>query len=79
MTHPDNLRFPEPIRIHPTMPYMVYVASHLGDWAIEPGSPRVLRYRFFVHDGTVRPEQAERVWRDFAEPPVARVEAALAR
>jgi hypothetical protein len=74
MTHPDNLRFPEPVRIHPTMPYMVYTPAHLGDWSIEPGHTHSVRYRYYVHDGDLDPETAERLWRDFAEPPVVRVE-----
>jgi hypothetical protein len=51
MTHPSNFRFPEPLRIHPTMPYMVYTPSFLGPWEIAPSSPRHSRYRFVVHDG----------------------------
>jgi hypothetical protein len=69
LTHPANFRFPEPVRIHPTMPYMCFTASQVGDWRIEPGKELVLRYRFVVHDGTVKPDRANRLWRDFAEPP----------
>jgi hypothetical protein len=69
MTHPENFRFPEPIRIHPSMPYMVYTPAHLGDWAIKPGENHVTRYRFLVHDGRLRTEDAERLWQDFAGPP----------
>jgi hypothetical protein len=29
--------------------------------------------RWFVHDGELRVEEAERSWRDFAEPPDVRV------
>jgi len=71
MTHPDNFRFPEPLRIHPTMPYMVYTPSFLGDWEIVPGRPHVSRYRFIIHDGELPPERIERAWRDFAHPLVA--------
>ncbi len=67
-THPQNFRYPEPLRIHPTMPYMVYAPSFLGDWEITPGKPHVSRYRFAAHDGDLtkevadgcRPEQAQR-------------------
>ncbi|MBI1916306.1 MAG: PmoA family protein [Planctomycetes bacterium] len=72
LTHPANFRFPEPLRIHPSMPYMVYTPSHLGDWEIRPGKAHVARYRFVVHDGPVVPAEVERLWRDFAEPPVVR-------
>ncbi len=71
MTHPSNFRFPEPLRIHPTMPYMVYTPSVLGDWEIEPGQPHHAQYRFVVHDGELSTETLERLWRDFAEPLVA--------
>ncbi len=51
LTHPKNFRAPEPLRIHPTMPYMVFSPSHLGDWEITPGTPHVSRYQFVIHDG----------------------------
>src|SRR5262249_17011626 len=72
LTHPANFRFPEPLRIHPSMPYMVYTPSHLGDWEITPEKAHVTRYRLVVHDGPVVPAEVERLWRDFAELPVVR-------
>src|SRR4029453_15434182 len=72
LTHPTNFRFPEPLRIHPTMPYMVYTPSFLGDWEIRPGTLHESRYRFLIHDGDLPAETAERLWRDYAEPLVAR-------
>lgn len=71
MTHPDNFRAPEPLRIHPTMPYMVYSPSHLGDWEITPATPHVSRYRFVFHDGDLPAATANRLWLDFADPLVA--------
>jgi len=71
MTHPTNFRFPEPLRIHPTMPYMVYTPSFLGAWEIRPGTTHQSRYRFVIHDGDLPAESLERLWRDFAEPLVA--------
>jgi hypothetical protein len=69
LAHAANFRHPEPLRIHPTMPYMVFTPSHLGPWRIEPGRPHVSRYRFVVHDGEAEPAELDRLWRDFAEPP----------
>lgn len=69
MTHPTNFRFPEPLRIHPTMPYMVYTPAQLGDWEITVGQPHVARYRFVAHDGPISNEQLDRLWQDFADPP----------
>lgn len=69
LTHPENFRFPEPLRIHPTMPYMVFTPARLGPWRIEPGRPHVSRYRFVVHDGEPEPAVIDRLWHDFAAPP----------
>ncbi len=68
LTHPANFRFPEPLRIHPTMPYMVYTPSYLGAWEIAPGAVHESCYRFIVHDGELPVETIERLWQDFAEP-----------
>lgn len=70
LSHPTNFRFPEPVRIHPSMPYMVFTPSALGDWGIEPGKPNVSRYRFLVHDGQAHPS-TETVWQNYAHPPTA--------
>jgi hypothetical protein len=72
LTHPDNMRYPEPLRIHPTMPYMVYAPSHLGDWEIRPGSVHVSRYRFVVHDGEISADILNRVAVDFSQPLLAK-------
>ena len=72
MTHPNNFRFPEPLRIHPTMPYMVYTPSFLGDWEIRPDTPYESRYRFVIHDGELSVEVVERLWHDYAEPLIAK-------
>jgi hypothetical protein len=74
LTHPRNFRFPEPLRIHPTMPYMVYTPSFLGDWEISPGTIHRASYRFVIHDGDLSADRLENIWRDYAEPLVATVE-----
>lgn len=71
LTHPGNFRSPEPLRIHPTMPYMVYTPSQLGDWEITPGQPHVSRYRFVAHDGDLDLARTERIWLNFVDPLVA--------
>lgn len=73
MGHPQNFRFPEPMRLHPTEPFFCFAPSQAGDWAIEPGKDYVFRYRFYVHDGPVKPEDANRMWADFGEPPVVKI------
>lgn len=68
LSHPKNFRAPEPLRIHPTMPYMVYSPSFLGNWEIKPGTPHVSRYQFIVHDGNLPATTINQLWQNFAEP-----------
>jgi hypothetical protein len=69
LCHPDNFRFPQPVRLHPHEPFFCFAPSQLGDWRIEPGKPYVARYRFVVADGRPDPNEIERLWHDYAEPP----------
>jgi hypothetical protein len=69
---PTNFRFPQPVRLHPNKPYFVFAPMVLGEFAIEPGSHYVSRYRLVVHDGPPDVPVIERAWRDYAEPPVVR-------
>ena len=73
LDHPANFRFPQPVRLHPTMPYFCFAPSVPAAFTIEPGKPYVSRYRFVVHDGTPDAKVAERLWHDYAEPPNTRV------
>ncbi len=72
MDHPDNFRFPQPVRLHPTMPYFCFTPASLGSFSIEPGQPYISRYRFCVHDGPLDQALADRLWRDFTDPPQVR-------
>lgn len=69
LSHPDNYRSPQPVRIHPDIPYFVYAPMQLGDMVIEPGSPYVMRYRYITLDGEPDPEELDRLWNDYAYPP----------
>jgi hypothetical protein len=74
LCHPDNFRFPQPVRIHPTEPFFCYAPSQLGDWRIEPGKPYVAKYRFVVTDGMPDAKEMERMWKEYAEPVKAKAE-----
>jgi len=80
MSHPDNFRHPEPMRIWPEFENNVFfnwAPSQLGDWVMEPGKDYIFRYRLYVHEGKVNVADSERLWQDFAHPPEAKVEPAL--
>ncbi len=70
--HPDNFRAPQPVRLHPKMPYYCFAPLILGDFQIEPGKPYVSKYRYYVHDGKLNVDEAERIWADYAKPPAAK-------
>ena len=72
--HPQNYRAPQPMRIHPDEPFFNFAPSQAGDWAIEPGRRYETRYRYVVYDGEPDPEMIERLWNDYAHPPVVTVE-----
>ena len=77
MSHPDNFRHPEPMRIWPEFENQVFfnwAPSQLGDWVVEPGKDYIFRYRLYVHEGKVNVADSERLWQDFAEPPEVKVE-----
>lgn len=69
LSHPDNFRHPEPVRIHPREPYFVWTPSQLGEWTIAPGDVHRVRYRYVVHDGLPDTTGLDRLWMDFASPP----------
>lgn len=71
--HPGNVHAPQPQRIHPTEPFLCLAPQQAGDMALAPGKPLVSRYRFVTFDGEPDAALMERLWRDYAEPPVARL------
>jgi hypothetical protein len=73
LDHPGNFRFPQPVRLHPTMPYFCFTPAAEDSFAIIPGTPFISRYRFFVHDGKLDADLAGRLWRDYSRPPEVRV------
>ena len=70
LSHPDNFRHPESMRIHPTEPFFNWAPSQQGDWSISPDAPFIATYRFVVMDGAPDAELFDRLWQDFATPPL---------
>lgn len=69
MGHPANFRHPQPVRIHPEIPYFNFAPSQSGDIIIEPGSVYTSNYRFITYDGEPDSDQLNRLWNDYAYPP----------
>lgn len=73
LMHPDNFRFPQPLRLNPKNPQLCVAPSADGDWSIEPGRPYVSRYRLVISDGKPDAKELERLWVDYAEPPMVQI------
>lgn len=69
LDHPDNVRAPQPQRIHPTEPFLNIAPQQAGDVEITPEKPLTLRYRFVVADGAPDKAELDRLWNDYAHPP----------
>ncbi len=69
LSHPENFRHPEPMRIHPTEPFFNFAPQQAGDMVIKPGTKYVWRYRFVIHDGPPDRAALDRIWNDYAHPP----------
>jgi hypothetical protein len=75
LCHPDNFRAPQPMRIHPSEPFFNFAPQQAGDMEIKPGEKYISRYRFVIHDGPPDKAELDRLWNDYAHPPVVKVEA----
>ena len=65
---PRNERSPQPLRIHPEMPYFSFAPVRLGEMRIEPGQPYHSRFRFLVYDGHMKEAAVSGHWNDFRDP-----------
>lgn len=72
--HPENFRAPQPIRVHPDMPFLSVAPTQLGDITISPGSPYVARYRFVITDGAPNSADCEALWNGYAHAAVPKLE-----
>src|SRR5262249_36116319 len=71
--HPENFRFPQPVRLHPNKPYFCFAPMVVDAFEIAPGRPYRSRYRFVVHDGPADHNTLERLWNDYSRPPQIRI------
>lgn len=76
MTNPSNFNFPEQLRIWPVGAnngvenvYINFNPAQDRDFKLQPGRSYTLKYRMFVYDGTIEPEEADLYWKNYANPP----------
>ncbi|GGC16303.1 hypothetical protein GCM10011386_05140 [Parapedobacter defluvii] len=73
LSHPDNYNFPEPVRVWPEDAnggrgdqFFNFSPTKNKDWVLQSGKTYSLRYRLIIFDGTLSPEDAERMWKSFS-------------
>ncbi|HHJ09847.1 MAG TPA: hypothetical protein ENK25_03035 [Bacteroidetes bacterium] len=81
MDHPENRDFPEPMRVWPGNAnngrgdlFFEFCPIRHKSWTIKKGKEYTLKYRMFIFHGKISREEAERLWNDFAHPPVVETE-----
>jgi hypothetical protein len=74
LSHPENFRSPQPLRLHPKEPFLCFAPSQVDDWKIEPGKPYVSKYRFIVSDGPPDKHVLDQLWQAYANPPKVVIE-----
>ena len=67
LSHPENFRAPQPLRIHPTEPFVCFAPQQAGDMEIKPGETYVSRYRFVIADGKPAAADADAWWKEYTE------------
>jgi hypothetical protein len=78
-SHPANREHPEPMRVWPENQnqhgdvYFEFCPIRYKDWVLNPGKVYTLKYRMLVYDGKVDKAVSERIWTDFAYPPVVTI------
>ena len=73
LCHPDNVRAPQPARLHPSMPYFSYSPVVLGEMKLSPGETYVTRLRFVAADGQPQAARIDQLFEDYARPPVVKI------
>lgn len=68
LSHPQNFRAPQPLRLHPTEPFVCFAPQQAGAMEIKPGTPYVSRYRLVIADGQPPAAEIQQWWDAFAKP-----------
>jgi hypothetical protein len=80
MSHPQNRNAPEPLRIWDEQAnngrgdaFINFAPTKNRDWELFPNERYRLQYRILSFEGDMTAAEADRLWNDFAYPPVATV------
>ncbi len=71
---PQNIRYPQAIRVHPTMPYWGYAPVADGPMMIVPGQTITARFRMYTYDGDPDQQKINQLLTDILHPVEATVQ-----
>lgn len=66
MNHPASFRYPQPVRVHPKMPYFVYSPVVEGSFILKPGMIYKAAYRIVAFDGVPDADRIEELYEEYA-------------
>ena len=72
--HPENFRFPQPVRLHPSMPYFSFSPMVLGPFKIGPEDIYRSQYRILSHQGSPDTSLLNLYWESYKQNPEIRWE-----
>lgn len=70
--HPQNLRAPQTVRLHPNKPYFCFCPVVEEPFTLEPGAQLESRYLVLTCDGSPDPERMNQISQAYSQPPSAR-------
>ncbi|MDR2138306.1 MAG: PmoA family protein [Tannerella sp.] len=80
MSHPQNCNAPEPLRIWDKQAnggrgdvFINFSPTKNRNWELASGKHYLLRYRVVSYEGEMTSATADRLWNDFAHPPVVEI------
>ncbi|MDA0347751.1 MAG: PmoA family protein [Verrucomicrobia bacterium] len=65
MDHPSNFRYPQPVRVHPKMPYFVFSPVIEGSFILKPGFTYTAQYRIVTFDGVPAADTIEKWYKAY--------------
>ena len=67
MGHPTNFRFPQPVRLHPKMPYFCFAPMVLSGFKIQPKDKYVSRFLFIAYDGKADAKRLNEIYQKYSK------------
>lgn len=69
LDHPSNFRHPQPVRLHPDMPYFAIAPMAEGEFEVSREQPFVARYGIVIASDAIARERLDALQRAFAADP----------